>query len=149
MAAAGLLRLDFGPRITQYFSSPDLLYAVGQGAIGVELKKNDTATQALLDKVIDIPVAYTCTAERSLMKKLEGGCSVPLGVESKLSPEGQLTIEACVVSVDGSESASASLTGSIKSYEDAEAFGVKLADVLVSKGAATILDKIVYDKVKQ
>ncbi|KAK7203514.1 hypothetical protein BZA70DRAFT_66474 [Myxozyma melibiosi] len=149
LAAAGLLRLDFGYRITQYLDAPELLYAVGQGAIGVEVKKGDAATQAFLDKIIDLPVALTCTAERSLMRKLEGGCSVPLGVHSSVAADGKLSIEARVVSVDGTEAASASVTDTVKSYEDAEAFGEKLAAAIIEEGAAKILEKIAYDKIKQ
>ncbi|KAK9468937.1 porphobilinogen deaminase, dipyromethane cofactor binding domain-containing protein [Lipomyces arxii] len=149
LAAAGLLRIDLDYAITQYLSAPDVLYAVGQGALGVEIKKNDMFIQSLLDKVTHVPTSLRCTAERSLMHKLEGGCSVPLAVESSITADGELTMETCIISVDGSEKASTSLTASVKSLEEAESFGSQIADMLIAEGATKILDKINYDKVKQ
>ncbi|KAK9332910.1 porphobilinogen deaminase, dipyromethane cofactor binding domain-containing protein [Lipomyces starkeyi] len=149
LAAAGLLRIDLGDKITQYLSSPDVLYAVGQGALGVEIKKDDEFTQTLLDKIRDIPTTLVCTAERSLMKKLEGGCSVPLGVESTISPDGVLTIETCVISVDGTEAAISKLSRTVKTEDEAVTMGKDLAQGLLSQGAGTILEKINYDKLSQ
>ncbi|KAK9482363.1 porphobilinogen deaminase, dipyromethane cofactor binding domain-containing protein [Lipomyces starkeyi] len=149
LAAAGLLRIDLGDKITQYLSSPDVLYAVGQGALGVEIKKDDEFTQTLLDRIRDIPTTLVCTAERSLMKKLEGGCSVPLGVESTISSDGVLTIETCVVSVDGTEAAISKLSRTVKTEDEAVTMGKDLAEGLLSQGAGTILEKINYDKLSQ
>ncbi|KAK9318082.1 porphobilinogen deaminase, dipyromethane cofactor binding domain-containing protein [Lipomyces starkeyi] len=149
LAAAGLLRIDLGDKITQYLSSPDVLYAVGQGALGVEIKKDDEFTQTLLDKIRDIPTTLVCTAERSLMKKLEGGCSVPLGVESTISSDGVLTIETCVISVDGTEAAISKLSRTVKTEDEAVTMGKDLAQGLLSQGAGTILEKINYDKLSQ
>ncbi|KAK9377931.1 porphobilinogen deaminase, dipyromethane cofactor binding domain-containing protein [Lipomyces chichibuensis] len=149
LAAAGLLRIDLGYKITQYLSSPDVLYAVGQGALGIEIKKDDEFTRTLLDKIRDIPTTLVCTAERSLMRKLEGGCSVPLGVESTISPDGVLTIEACVISVDGTEAAISKLSRTVKTEDEAEMMGKDLAQGLLSQGAGAILEKINYDKLSQ
>ncbi|KAK9318081.1 porphobilinogen deaminase, dipyromethane cofactor binding domain-containing protein [Lipomyces starkeyi] len=149
LAAAGLLRIDLGDKITQYLSSPDVLYAVGQGALGVEIKKDDEFTQTLLDKIRDIPTTLVCTAERSLMKKLEGGCSIPLGVESTISADGVLTIETCVISVDGTEAAISKLSRTVKTEDEAVTMGKDLAQGLLSQGAGTILEKINYDKLSQ
>jgi len=84
LAAAGLRRLGMTERITAYLSSENggLLHAVGQGAIGVEIRSEDQATKDLLAKVGDEPTTRACLAERSLMRTLEGGCSVPIGVET-------------------------------------------------------------------
>ncbi|KAK9258654.1 porphobilinogen deaminase, dipyromethane cofactor binding domain-containing protein [Lipomyces tetrasporus] len=142
LAAAGLLRLDLGDRITEYLSFPHFLYAVGQGALGVEIRKNDEFAQSLLDKIKDVPTTLVCTAERSLMRKLEGGCSIPLGVESIISRDGVVTIEACVTSIDGKEAATGRLTRTVKTEEEAETFGEDLAQSLMSHGAGTILEKI-------
>ncbi|KAK9494713.1 porphobilinogen deaminase, dipyromethane cofactor binding domain-containing protein [Lipomyces doorenjongii] len=149
LAAAGLLRIDLGDKITQYLSSPDVLYAVGQGALGVEINKDDEFTQTLLDKVRDMPTTLVCTAERSLSKSLESGCSVPLGVQSIISPDSVVTIEACITSVDGKEVAMGKLRRTVKTEEEAEAFGEDLAQLLISQGAGTILEKINYDKLTE
>ncbi|KAK9324315.1 porphobilinogen deaminase, dipyromethane cofactor binding domain-containing protein [Lipomyces orientalis] len=146
LAAAGLLRLDFGDKITQYLSSPNVLYAVGQGALGVEIKNDDEFTQSLLDKIRDIPTTLVCTAERSLMRRLEGGCSVPLGVESNISSDGVLVLEACITSVDGNEAVLSKLSRRVTTEEEAETLGKDLANQLLSQGAGTILEKINYEK---
>ncbi|KAK9354953.1 porphobilinogen deaminase, dipyromethane cofactor binding domain-containing protein [Lipomyces doorenjongii] len=149
LAAAGLLRLDLGDRITEYFSFPHFLYAVGQGVLGVEIRKGDEFAQSLLDKVRDIPTTLVCTAERSLMRKLEGGCSIPLGVESFISPDYVLTIEACITSIDGKEAATGRLTRTVTTEEEAEMFGQDIARSLLSQGAGTILEKININKLSQ
>ncbi|KAK9490106.1 porphobilinogen deaminase, dipyromethane cofactor binding domain-containing protein [Lipomyces doorenjongii] len=149
LAAAGLLRLDLGDRITEYFSFPHFLYAVGQGVLGVEIRKGDEFAQSLLDKVRDVPTTLVCTAERSLMRKLEGGCSIPLGVESFISPDYVLTIEACITSIDGKEAATGRLTRTVTTEEEAEMFGQDIAQSLLSQGAGTILEKININKLSQ
>ncbi|KAK9329088.1 porphobilinogen deaminase, dipyromethane cofactor binding domain-containing protein [Lipomyces starkeyi] len=149
LAAAGLLRLNLGDRITEYLSFPHFLYAVGQGALGVEIRKDDEFAQSLLDKVRDVPTTLVCTAERSLMRKLEGGCSIPLGVESHISPDYVLTIEACITSVDGKEAETVRLTRTVKTDEEAETFGEDIAQSLLSQGAGTILEKINLNKLSQ
>ncbi|KAK9240722.1 porphobilinogen deaminase, dipyromethane cofactor binding domain-containing protein [Lipomyces kononenkoae] len=149
LAAAGLLRIDLGDKITQFLSSPDVLYAVGQGALGVEIKKDDEFTQSLLDKIKDMPTTLSCTAERSLMRTLEGGCSVPLGVETNISPDGVLTIETCITSVDGTEAALSKLSRKVQTEDEAESMGKDLAQQLLSQGAGAILEKINYDKLNE
>lgn len=85
LAAAGLLRLGMGARITQYLSkdSGGMLYAVGQGALGIEIRSDDEAMKGLLAKIWCERTARACLAERSLLRTLEGGCSVPIGVETE------------------------------------------------------------------
>ena len=84
LAAAGLHRLGMKERITAYLSTDNggLLHAVGQGAIGVETRTTDKATNDLLAKIGCEFTTRACLAERSLMRTLEGGCSVPIGVET-------------------------------------------------------------------
>ncbi|KAK5138633.1 hypothetical protein LTR04_004332, partial [Oleoguttula sp. CCFEE 6159] len=85
LAAAGLLRLGLGERITALLSKRDggMLHAVGQGALGIEIREADDETRRILAKVGDERTARACLAERSLMRTLEGGCSVPIGVETE------------------------------------------------------------------
>lgn len=85
LAAAGLLRLGMQDRITAYLSksSGGIMHAVGQGALGIEIRSDDKATHELLSKVGDELTTLACLAERSLMRTLEGGCSVPIGVETE------------------------------------------------------------------
>lgn len=87
LAAAGLKRLGMGGRITSYLSSREedggMLHAVGQGALGVEVRKGDTRVMELLAPVGDERVWWAVLAERAVMRTLEGGCSVPIGVETE------------------------------------------------------------------
>ena len=153
LAAAGLLRLDLQDRITQYLDSKSsgMLYAVGQGALGIEIRKGDVALKGMLSKIGDKETTFACLAERSLLRTLEGGCSAPLGVESEWvqSPEGvkKLRMRSVVVSVDGKKCSQVELDGDVDSNESAEAFGVTVAKALVADGAGSILEEIQRNKV--
>lgn len=85
LAAAGLLRLGMEDRITAYLSKKDggILHAVGQGAIGIEVRSDDEEAKKLLAKIGCEYTTLACLAERSLLRTLEGGCSVPIGVETE------------------------------------------------------------------
>ncbi|TVY33261.1 Porphobilinogen deaminase [Lachnellula subtilissima] len=128
LAAAGLLRMDLGARITQYLDSKTpgggLLHAVGQGALAIE-----GSTLAGL-------------AERSLMRTLEGGCSVPIGVETTWIEKGKLLMKAIVVSLDGTQVVESERLDEVLNEKDADEFGWKLSQDLVEKGAAKILEAI-------
>ncbi|KAN0081041.1 Porphobilinogen deaminase, dipyromethane cofactor binding domain containing protein [Elaphomyces granulatus] len=148
LAAAGLLRLDLQGRISQYLDSKHggMLHAVGQGAIGVEIRKNDSVVAEMLNKIGHMQTTLACMAERSLLRTLEGGCSAPLGVETEWihEPNGRsrLRMRSIVVSVDGSESAEVEVDGDVDSLTAAEAFGVEVAKQLVTEGAGAILEVI-------
>lgn len=85
LAAAGLKRLGMEERITQYLSkdSGGMLYAVGQGALAIEVRENDTVVKEMLAKIGSERTTRACSAERALLRSLEGGCSVPIGVETE------------------------------------------------------------------
>lgn len=87
LAAAGLKRLGMGERITAYLSSREeeggMLHAVGQGALGVEVRKGDEQVRELLAPIRDERASWAVLAERAVMRTLEGGCSVPIGVETE------------------------------------------------------------------
>lgn len=152
LAAAGLLRLGLGDRITQYLDSKngEMLYAVGQGALGIEIRKDDQTVIEMLNKIGHRQTTLACLAERSLLKTLEGGCSAPLGVETEWvqGSDGaqKLRMRSIVVSVDGKESSNVEIDGDVNSPEEAEAFGVQVAKGLVSKGADLILQVIQQNK---
>lgn len=152
LAAAGLSRLELQDRITQYLDSKNagMLYAVGQGALGIEIRKEDTALRDLLSQIGDEETTFACLAERSLLRTLEGGCSAPLGVESEWlqGPDGsaKLRMRSVVVSVDGKKSAEVEVDGDVNSVESAEEFGIKVAEALVADGAGEILEEIQRNK---
>ncbi|CAI7627335.1 unnamed protein product [Penicillium pancosmium] len=151
IAAAGLLRLDLEDRITQYLDSKNgMLYAVGQGALGIEVRKNDTALLEMLRQIGHQETTFACLAERNLLRTLEGGCSAPLGVESEWvqGSDGskKLRMRSVVVSVDGQQCAQVELDGDVNSPESAEAFGITVANALVADGAGAILEEIQRQK---
>ncbi|KIY04169.1 uncharacterized protein Z520_00861 [Fonsecaea multimorphosa CBS 102226] len=145
LAAAGLIRLGLGDRITQYLDSKNggMLHAVGQGAIGIENRSSDDRVQGMLN-LIDHQRTHLATAtERSLLKTIEGGCSAPLGVETAWEDGGSLLrMQALVVSTDGKEKAEIDMTEKVQSREDAEMFGINAATELLRRGADKILADI-------
>lgn len=148
LAAAGLERLELGYRITELLSSRNggMLHAVGQGAIGIECRTEDTRMSRMLDKINDNQTSFACLAERSLLRKLEGGCSAPLGVETEwilgTQDSPRLHMRAIVVSVSGEESVEVEVSAPVATAEAAEVFGIEVAQALVAKGADRILDAI-------
>lgn len=148
IAVAGLVRLDLGDRITAYLSKGDggMMHAVGQGAIGVESREGDAKVKTLLEGIGCWKTERATLAERSLMRTLEGGCSVPLGVETSWPSEDQLTLSAVVVSVEGDESVHAEATTKVTTRAEAEELGFKVAQNMIEKGAAEILEKITLNR---
>lgn len=151
LAAAGLIRLHLGHRITQYLDSKEggILHAVGQGALGVEIRQGDHKVQGLLSKLGDRPTTLACLAERSLMRTLEGGCSVPIGVETEWAGEpgrNLLKMRAVVVSLDGKDSVDAEIECKVESEDEADEFGRTMAKQLVDRGAGKILEKITLNR---
>lgn len=144
LAAAGLLRLDLGHRITQYLDSENggMLHAVGQGGIGVENRSDDANIREMLASITHESSHLAATAERSLLRTLEGGCSAPLGVETRWVKDSLFHMKAIVVSTDGKESSEIEMTDQVKSMEDAELFGINAASELLRRGADKILAEI-------
>jgi hydroxymethylbilane synthase len=147
LAAAGLNRLDFTPRISQYLDSSaeggGILHAVGQGALGIEIREGADRVAGFVASVADMPTMLAVLAERSVMRTLEGGCSVPIGVETSWEDEGkQLRLKATVVSVDGKQAVDVDRLEAVSTMADAEMMGKAVAQKLVDLGAQEILDDI-------
>ncbi|GME49283.1 Porphobilinogen deaminase [Neofusicoccum parvum] len=151
VSAAGLLRVGFGDRITQYLGSRDggILHAVGQGALGLEVRRGDAKTLELLAPLVDEKTTLACLAERSLLRTLEGGCTVPIGVETEWLGEqegSKLRMKAVVVSLDGLRSVEDAVDGELRTEEAADALGRRLADRMIQAGAGAILSEINADR---
>jgi hydroxymethylbilane synthase len=118
---------------------------VGQGALGLEVRADDERMKEILKAVEDTPTMVACFAERSVMRTLEGGCSVPIGVETAwVEEEGKkkLQLRAVVVSLDGKQAVDGDRTQEITTLAEAEAMGKELAQKLAGMGAQKILDDI-------
>ncbi|MCP4681625.1 MAG: hydroxymethylbilane synthase [Desulfobacterales bacterium] len=138
LASAGLRRLGFSKSISQVISSDQVLPAIGQGALGLEVRKEDTDTISLLDFLNHIPTELTVKAERALLKELEGGCQVPIAGFARLSGN-ELYMEGMVAELDGSRIIRDEITGE---RDQAKDIGVALARRLLDSGAGEILERI-------
>jgi len=133
-------------RLTSDLAPPILYHAVGQGALAVEIRSSDPDARELCESLTHRETLWKCSAERAMLKELEGGCSVPVGVHSSLV-EGEdgwdvLTLVGCVTSVDGITHVQEVLKERISSLPEAEKVGEKLAKVLLQNGASSILEGI-------
>ncbi|MCU0524572.1 MAG: hydroxymethylbilane synthase [Elainella sp. Prado103] len=138
LAVAGLRRLNMADRIHQVISAEVSLHAVGQGALGIECRAEDSEILSLLKALEHPPTAYRCYAERSFLRELEGGCQVPIGVNTTIEGD-TLKLTGMVASLDGQKLVKDSVEGAT---ETAEALGIQLAHQLREQGAAEILEAI-------
>jgi hydroxymethylbilane synthase len=138
LAVAGLKRLDMSDRIHQVIQAELSLHAVGQGALGIECREGDTEILNLIKALEHTPTAQRCYAERAFLRELEGGCQVPIGVNTQIEGD-QLTLKGMVASLDGQRLIKDTVTGAAT---DAEQLGIQLAEKLKQQGAQEILDQI-------
>lgn len=136
LATAGLNRLKYSEIVTAELAPPDYLTAVGQGALGVECRSDDSEVLSLLESLNDNATRCSVLAERHLLRLLEGGCMIPLAAWGRTESHGQLTLTGHVFSADGSRKIGAEATGPLS---DPEAVGKQVADQLLALGAAEIL----------
>ncbi|EAW38952.1 hydroxymethylbilane synthase [Lyngbya sp. PCC 8106] len=138
LAVAGLKRLGMGDRIHQTISPDVSLHAVGQGALGIECRDGDENILEILKVLEHTPTAQRCHAERAFLRELEGGCQVPIGVNSEVE-NNQLTLIGMVASLDGKRLIRDTVSGETT---NAEQLGIDLAHRLREQGAKEILDQI-------
>lgn len=138
LAWAGVFRLDLTGRVTQRIPFSLCLPAVGQGALGIEVRQGDARIMQIIQALDDAPTRAAILAERALMRRLEGGCQVPIGALGRLQGD-RLVLEAVVASLDGRELVRAEETGSAG---DPETLGESLAGKLIEMGAGDILTRV-------
>ena len=141
LAAAGLKRLGFESRIHQLIPNEISLHAVGQGALGIECKADNREVLEVLSFLNHETTYKRCLAERSFLRELEGGCQVPIGVNSEIK-DGELHLVGMVASIDGKKLIKDKSKGSTSQTEEV---GKNLANKLKDKGASEILTEI-FDK---
>jgi len=135
LAMAGVSRLGLANRVTQVLDEDVMLPAVGQGALGIETRADDSLTLEFVSALDNHETRACVTAERSLLEALQGGCQVPLGALGSLRG-GELHLEAAVFSAAGSEYIRCSENGSA---EQARSIGFRLAAALIESGAEKLL----------
>jgi len=141
LAAAGLVRLGYESRIGQRLPPAVMLPAPGQGALAVTAREGDAAAASAARSIHHGPTALAVTAERAFLRTLEGGCQVPVGALA--SPEGGvLRLHGRVVSLRGERAIEGQETSAARDEREADDLGVRLADLLLDDGAASILAEV-------
>jgi len=141
LAAAGVKRLGWAERITEILVPELSLPAIGQGAIGIECRTGDSFITGLIAPLNHAETSVCVRAERSFLKKLEGGCQVPIAAYARLIG-GKIVMDGLVGSVNGDRIIRAHIEGD---QAAAESLGIALAEDVLSKGAKEILD-VVYGR---
>jgi len=137
LAAAGLARLGLAQHATEYLAPESFPPAVSQGVIGICARSEDEATLRWLAALDDRDARLAASAERALLRRLEGGCQVPLGALATVRGES-LTLMACVCALDGSRHLTASATA-LAAAAEAEPLGVRVAEELLGRGAGELI----------
>jgi hydroxymethylbilane synthase len=137
LAYAGLHRLGLDGRVRQIVPESLMLPAVGQGAVAVELRSEDADALELASKLDHTPTRICTTAERAFLRRLEGGCQVPIGAFAQVNDD-TLVLEGMVGDLDGVTVIRDRISGDAA---EAEQLGLHLAEVMIEKGAAEILDR--------
>jgi hydroxymethylbilane synthase len=138
LARAGVERLKLKKHISSYIHTDLMLPAVGQGALGIEIHKDNLFIDELLQKIHHEDTYSAVLAERSLLKTLEGGCQVPIGAFAEVKPNG-LYLDAMVGSLDGTITFRKRMRGS---KNKPEILGKSVAKDLLNAGAKSVLNEI-------
>jgi len=138
LAHAGLKRLGLADKVVQVFSAEEMLPAVAQGALAIEARQADPETLRRLAPLEDATTRHQVEAERALMRRLEGGCQVPLAAHASVEG-GTVRLRALVASIDGTRVVRGERSGPV---EDAAGVGLSLAEDLLGRGADAILAEI-------
>jgi len=138
LAAAGVKRLNLEHKITEYLDPEIMLPAVGQGALCIEIRKDDSTVGPLVASLEHASTRAVVAGERAFLNRLEGGCQVPIAGHGRIS-EKQFAITGLVAEVDGSRVIKGEKSGPLDS---AETIGIDLAEELLAGGADKILEKL-------
>jgi len=136
LAAAGMKRNGLTEKITQFLPVETMLPAVGQGALGLQIRKDDTELAKACAALNDTTTAAEVAAERAFLRALGGGCRLPIAALGKLDGR-MLTLEGMVAAPNGSTMIREKLSGTIN---DVEAMGKKLAEIVLDKGGRRLMD---------
>ncbi len=138
LAAAGLHRMGWRNRISGYLDPVRFVPAIGQGAIGIEVRRNDARIREIVSVLHDRDAAMALEAERGFLAELEGGCQVPIGGHARVIG-GEVEFTGIVCSLDGKQQYGETRRGPVG---QAGALGKDLARALLDAGARTILDAV-------
>jgi len=138
LALAGVRRLGFEPRVTEIIPTEISLPAIGQGALGIETRMEDEEVEEKV-RFLNDPVSFiTISGERAFLKRLQGGCQVPIAAFGQIS-DSRLRIDGLVGAIDGKRLIRGAVEGD---PQQAESLGIELAEDLLSRGAKEILEEV-------
>lgn len=137
LAFAGVHRLKLDAHISQIIPFEIILPAVGQGALAVEIREEDSELKEILKVLNDAETEFCIKAERAFLRSLEGGCQVPIGANATIEND-KIRLEGLVGSLNGKTNLREKISGE---KPEAESLGSKLAQVLIDKGANEILER--------
>lgn len=139
LAVAGLKRLGFADKISEKIPQEVCLPAVGQGALAIETRSDDSELREMLNFLDDKETRACTLAERAFLSTVEGGCQVPVGVYAIVTEQGKVKVEAVIASLDGSRLYRDCMEGTIS---EGESLGHNLANKLLNMGGREILKEI-------
>ena len=139
LAAAGLKRLGFERRIRTILPRSVMLPAVGQGALAIECRAGDAAILSAIEFLRDAGMTTAAQAERAFLRRVEGGCQIPVGVYAEVGEGNVLHVEAMIASIDGMR---VCRSRSMGTPAEAEKIGIALAEELLDVGGREILKEI-------
>jgi len=142
LAAAGLVRLGLAHRIGERLSPEVMLPAPGQGALAVTVRSGDAATAIVAQAVHHGSTALATRTERAFLRRLEGGCQVPVAAYAETGDAGRLRLRGRIVSLEGERSVEGEEVGDAWDEPDADLLGIRLAERLLAQGAAEILSQV-------
>jgi len=142
VALAGLRRMGWEDRVTQALDPEIMLPAVAQGALGVEVREGDARIQEIVSALNHPETALAARAERAFLRRLEGGCQVPVGALGRVEND-TLHLAGMVADVEGTRIFSDRIDAD---PGDPESAGVRLAEILLTRGADAVLKEI-FEKV--
>lgn len=140
LAAAGIIRLGLGERITQLIAPSVLLPAIGQGAIGIESRAGDDVVQELIAPLNHRDTSICVQAERAFSRRLFGGCQLPIAGQATISDD-EIELTGLIARVDGSEVIKSEQKGSVA---DIDNLGIALAETLLQRGGDKILKELMH-----
>jgi hydroxymethylbilane synthase len=138
LAKAGIVRLGYESRITEVLSPEIVLPAVGQGALGVEFSESREPEFRVIERLTDKDTMHAVQAERALLAEVQGGCRLPLGAWARIEGD-EMVLDACVLSVEGTESIRRRGKKLCATTRDAESLGREVACELLGAGADRLL----------
>ena len=141
LAAAGVMRLGLEDRISERIPADIILPAIGQGAIGIQMRAGDDDVMEIVASLNHETTQQQVETERVVSRRLFGGCQLPIAAYAEIDKE-QINICAMVGRVDGSEIIKDSVNGNL---QQREALGLQLAETLLKNGADDILKEYTHD----